>query len=174
MIRAGVLLSLSAAVSACVPPTYSGDYSVPFARSYWAARPDARPALASLRVEQLYSLNQYGRRAFHPWRTMAPAFGCRGAEAVPFLKSKITPKTVGGLLELFLWMDWMSTYDPVADSDLMAGVHGAYAQMPKVLRKTYAGDLAALERRRQTAAHLPAERLRATYCSSLDSSLARG
>ena len=91
-------------LAGCIPPKSSKDYSVPFARSYWATPAAQRPTLSSLTMEQLYSLNQYGRRAFHPWRTMAPAFGCRGAAAVPYLKTKIAPKTVGGLLETLAWM----------------------------------------------------------------------
>jgi hypothetical protein len=99
-----LLLAASACLLAwgCIPPTHSSDYSVPFAKAYWSAPRHQRPALSSLTVQQLYALNQYGRRAFHPWRTMAPAFGCRGAAAVPLLKSKITPRTLGSLLELFL------------------------------------------------------------------------
>jgi len=169
----------SMVIAGCIPPTQSSDYSVPFARDYWRAVPEARPRLASLSVEQLYALNQYGRRAFHPWRTMAPAFGCRGAEAVPFLKSKISPHTVGGLLELFIWMGWMGTYEPAADSDLMARVRSAFAEMPTTLRKTYSDDLAALEHRAQPSRSSrinsrPAERLRAIYCRDLDTQLSRG
>jgi hypothetical protein len=160
-----------AAASACFPPTHSDDYSVPFARSYWSAAPEARPPLASLSVEQLYALNQYGRRAFHPWRTMAPAFGCRGAEAIPFLKTKITPRTVGGLLELFIWMRWMETYDAAADAELMKQIRSSFAAMPRDLRRAYAPDLATIEARpfagrNGRVQYESAEALRARYCTS--------
>jgi hypothetical protein len=161
------LLAFGLLLAACVPPTHSSDYSVPFAKAYWAAPPEARPPPSSLTPEQLYALNQYGRRAFHPWRTMAPAFGCKGAAAVPFLKTKIRPGTVGGLLELFVWMRWMGTYEPSADADLMQRIRTAYADMPKSLREAYASDLAAVEALPGSNLRMspgPAEQLRARYC----------
>jgi hypothetical protein len=163
------LLAASACLltAACFPPSHSSDYSVPFAKAYWSTPEGQRPATSSLTIEQLYALNQYGRRAFHPWRTMATTFGCRGAEAVPFLKTKITPRTVGGMLELFVWMRMMGTYEPVADPDLMARIHAAYAAQPKALRKAYAKDLAEVEgdiRQPGATGAEAAERLRKGYC----------
>ena len=68
---------------------------------------------------------------------------------------------------------------PAADSDLMARVRSAFAEMPTTLRKTYSDDLAALEHRAQPSRSSrinsrPAERLRAIYCRDLDTQLSRG
>jgi hypothetical protein len=100
---------------------------------------------------------------------MAPAFGCRGSEAIPFLKSKITPRTVGGLLELFIWMRWMETYDAAADAELMQQIRSAYAAMPRDLRNAYAPDLATVEARPFTSRNAQsesAEALRVRYCAN--------
>jgi hypothetical protein len=71
------------------------------------------------------------------------------------------------MLELFVWMRMMGTYEPVADPDLMARIHAAYAAQPKALRKAYAKDLAEVEgdiRQPGATGAEAAERLRKGYC----------
>ena len=139
-----LLLPIVLLCAACIAPTRSSDYDVVFARAYGQGRSAAeweRPP-AQLTVEQLYALQQYGRRAFHPWRSVAKAFACRGPEAVAFLRSKVTPANLGSLLEVFRWMRWMESYDVAGDSALTAQIRTAYAQLPAALRRAYAEELA--------------------------------
>ena len=141
-----LLLPLLFLLTACpiVPPMHSSDYDVAFARAYGRGRSAAeweRPP-RDLSVEQLYALQRHGRLAFHPWRSVAAAFACRGAAAVPFLKTRIRERTFGSLVEVFRWMRLMNTYDVAGDADLIARLRGAYAAMPGTLRRAYAGDLA--------------------------------
>lgn len=140
----GLIVPLLLACTACIPPVRSSDYDVAFACAYSRDRGPAeweRPQ-PDLSVEQLYALQQYGRRAFHPWRAVSEALACRGADAVPFLKTRISPNTLGSLLEAFRWMRWMETYDVAADADLIARIDAAYRAMPGALRRGYAEELA--------------------------------
>lgn len=164
-------LPLLLACAACIPPVRSSDYDVAFARAYSRDRTPAeweRPP-RELSVEQLYALQQYGRRAFHPWRTVSEALGCRGGEAIPFLKAKITPQTLGSLLEAFRWMRWMETYDVAADANLLSRIETAYREMPGALRRGYSEELAVVTGRplpagsRLAPPGSPAE-LRRRYC----------
>jgi hypothetical protein len=147
MIRTYLLAGAGLLLAACFPPTHSEDYNVPFARGYWRADASARTPLSELSVEQLYALNEYGRRAFHPWRSVGGPIACRGAAAIPFLKSKISPRNMGTMLEIIIWMRWLETYDVDGDADLQARLRSAFAAMPKDLRTLYADNLALAEGR---------------------------